>query len=158
MNIRDYLLDAEDIDWQRLLADWAWLLPEKLTVWFANRFGDVFFIADDGAIQMLDVGAGTVSTLAENRERFLELVDTNGNSANWLLIPLVDELVQAGITLRPGKCYSYTTLPVFGGKYTVENSWVSPIHEHYGLLASLHQQIKSLPDGTRVEIKVVNTE
>jgi hypothetical protein len=154
VDIRDYLLDADDLDWQMLLADWAWLLPEELTVWFANRFGDVFFAASDGSINMLDVGIGSVSHIAKSRERFEALVDEDGNGSNWLMIPLVDRLVQAGITLRPGTCYSYTILPVLGGQYTVENSWVSPIHEHYGLLASMHQQIKSLPDGTCVRLKI----
>ncbi|MDA1053475.1 MAG: hypothetical protein O3C40_23750, partial [Planctomycetota bacterium] len=34
------------------------------------------------------------------------------------------------------------------GDYTVENAIVIPIHEHYSVNASIHEQIKDLPDGT----------
>lgn len=152
INIHDYTIDHRDVDWSTILRDWAWSLPERLTVWIMNRFGDLFLAFEDGSIQMLDVGAGTLEKLAENREEFCDKIDVENNANNWLMIPLVDQLVAAGLTLKKGECYGFCISPVLGGGYTVENSFVLPIAEHYGVNASIHQQLKDVPDDTQVEI------
>jgi hypothetical protein len=156
MILHDYLIDQEGQDWNALLADWHWLLPAEFTIWMVNRFGDIFLTIDDGSVWMLDVGAGSLERVADNREHFCQLIDEADNAAYWLLIPVVDRLVDAGMTLAPGKCYSYTIPPVMGGKHEIGNVWVAPLHEHYGLLASIHDQIKDLPDGTQVRLTVKN--
>jgi hypothetical protein len=33
---------------------------------------------------------------------------------------------RAGKVLADGQCYAFTTLPIFGGDYSVENVWVAP--------------------------------
>jgi Domain of unknown function (DUF1851) len=43
------------------------------------------------------------------------------------MIPLVDQLLAAGVTLKKGECYSFKQPPVLGGDYTVENTCVLPI-------------------------------
>ena len=70
------------------------------------------------------------------------------------MIPLVDRLVAAGVLLKPGECYSFLTPPVLGGDYTVENTVVLPVAEHYGLYGSYHDQLRGVPDGTKVVLKV----
>ena len=69
------------------------------------------------------------------------------------MIPLVDRMVAAGVTLPEGKCYGYCKPPVLEGDYTVNNSFVISIEEHFSFHATIHQQIKDLPDGTKVVIK-----
>ncbi|WP_227818216.1 DUF1851 domain-containing protein [Nitrogeniibacter aestuarii] len=152
MNISDYLIDQAGHDWAAMLSDWAWLLPEDLTVWMVNRFGDIIFVPDDGSVQLLDIGAGVVTPLADSREAFCTLIDTGDNADNWLLISLTNECVAAGLTLPPGQCYSFRVAPVLGGKYEVGNIEVVDLAVNYGLLAQIHQQIKDLPDGTRVNL------
>lgn len=152
MNIDDYLIDSTEVDWPVVLKDWRWLLPDSLTVWLVNRFGDVFYVQDNGSIHMLDVGGGAVERVADSREQFCDLLDIDDNANDWLMIPLVDDLVAAGRPLKNGYCYGYLRNPVLGGEYTVDNSIVIPILEHYGLNAEFHQQIKDLPDGSSVKI------
>ena len=69
------------------------------------------------------------------------------------MIPLVDEIVAADKTLSPGYCYSYLQLPILGGEYSINNTTMVPIKEHYGLSGEIHKQIKDLPDGSKVTIK-----
>src|SRR5262249_49075706 len=118
-----------------------------------NRFGDLFLVFDDGTINMLDVGAGTLKQVAESREDFYEKVDEDENVNDWFMIPLIDQLVAAGMTLKEGQCYSYKQPPILGGDYTVGNTCLLPIAEHYGAYGSIHNQIKDLPDGTQVVLK-----
>lgn len=154
MTLHDYIIDHRGIDWASVLRAWSWLLPTTLTVWIMNRFGDLFLVLDDGTVHMLDVGVGTLTKVAESRDDFANRLDDGDNANQWLMIPLIDRLVTSGLTLQVGECYSYKQPPVLGGDYTVENTCVLPIREHYGAYASIHTQIKDLPDGTEVVINV----
>ncbi|MEO1526644.1 MAG: T6SS immunity protein Tdi1 domain-containing protein [Planctomycetota bacterium] len=151
--MNDYLLDESDIDWPSVLEPWGWLLPDVFTIWFANRFGDIFIELDDMSIQMLDVGCGTIERIADSRDDFRHLIDDDDNAMDWLMIPLVDALGAAGKSLKSGYCYGYRLIPVLGGEYAVANSCVLPVHEHYGITAEIHRQIKDLPDGAQVTIE-----
>ncbi len=156
MSIHDYLLDDRDYDWPMLLADWSRFVPSEFTLRFANRFGDLFVIVNDGSVWLLDVGAGTFQRIADDRDDFHKRLDEADNANEWLMRPLVDELVANGMKLDHGRCYSYTVPPVLGGDYSVNNTWIAPVREHYGVLASIHDQIKDLPDGTPVRIRDVD--
>jgi hypothetical protein len=154
--LTDYLLDTEGANWGDLLASWAWLVPPQFTIWLTNRFGDLFMVLDDDSVSMLDVGSGSLQRLADNRDHFSDLIDQDDNANNWLMIPLVDKLVEGGIQIGPGECYSYVQLPVLGGDYTVQNTRVVSLAQHYKAFGPIHQQIKDLPDGTRVTFRVTN--
>lgn len=154
MTVHDYLLDHDGIDWSGLLSGWSWMLPPEFAVWLVNRFGDLFLVPPDGTVLMLDIGSGTLTKLAESREDFLRKSDEDDNADDWLMIPLVDELTAAGIVTGPGECYTYRTPPVLGGEYTVENTAVLKIVEHYGFYGSIHEQLRGVPDGAKVVLKV----
>ena len=142
LNVHDYLIDAADLDWSNLLSDWNWLLPSELTVWLVNRYGDIFLLQEDEAVYMLDVGAGTLKRCGESRDDFSARIDQNNNANNWLMIPLVNKCVAAGLQLGPGQCYSYIRSPVLGGEYTVENTKVCDLSEHYSVFGQICGQIK----------------
>jgi hypothetical protein len=154
MNVHDYLIDHNGYDWAQLLSGWGWLVPPEFSVWLMNRFGDLFLILPDGSVHMLDVGGGSLTRLAESRDEFARVIDEDDNADDWLMIPLVDRLVEAGVLLKPGRCYSFVTPPILGGEYSVENTVVVPIREHFGLYASYHDQLRDVPDGSKVVINV----
>jgi hypothetical protein len=85
ISVHDYLLDQTGFDWPRLLSEWKWLLPSEFRVWMVNRFGDLFLLLPDGAVSMLDVGAGTLMKMAEDRDDFCRKVDEDDNANNWLI-------------------------------------------------------------------------
>ena len=154
MSIYDYLIDQRGLDWPSLLDEWTWLVPATFTVWMMNRFGDLFLVFDDGSVQMLDVGGGTLTSVAESRDDFADKMDEGDNANQWLMIPLIDRLVANGITLSEGQCYSYKQPPVLGGGYTVENTCVLPFREHFGFYGSIHRQLKDVSDGTQVVLRM----
>jgi hypothetical protein len=154
MELANCIIDHQSVDWPIVLADWAWLLPEELTVWLMNRYGDLFLVFNDGTVHMLDIGRGTVEQLAESRNDFALKIDEDDNASNWLMVPLVDRLIEAGKRLQAGQCYSFIIPPIIGGEYIMKNTTILSITEHYGVYASIHQQIKNLPDGTQGVLKV----
>jgi hypothetical protein len=156
MDINDYLIPQAGKDWSVLLCGWREALPESFTLWMVNRFGDLFTVHDDGSVHMLDVGAGRLARLADNRDHFCSLVDVGDNANNWLMIPLVNECVAGGMILRPNQCYGYKVPPILGGEYHVSNVEPTDLSVHYSLLGDIYRQTKDLSDGTR--IRVVTTD
>lgn len=119
--IEDYMIDQDGIDWQTALSSWAWLVPSDFTIWLVSRFGDLFLVQSDGSVHMLDVGAGTLTRIAESRDDFCDKIDVGDNAAQWLMIPLVDRLVAAGMLLTSRQCYGFRQSPALGGDYSIEN-------------------------------------
>ena len=155
MSLPDYIIDHRNVDWPTVLRGWSWLVPPMLTIWIMNRFGDLLIVLHDGTVHMLDVGCGTLKKVAESRDDFANKLDEGDKANQWLMIPLIDRLVAAGLILREGECYTYKQPPVLGGDYTVENACVLPIPQHYAAYGSIHNQIKDVPDGTQIEIDVI---
>lgn len=152
MKITDYLIDQAGIDWSAVMADWSWLVPDQFTLWMVNRYGDCILELRDGSISFLDVGVGSLASIAASKEDFYAKVDEGDNAPNWFLIPLVDRCVAAGLILGEGQCYGYKVPPILGGKYDVENTDRTSVVVSLGLLAQIASQAKDLPDGTRIKV------
>jgi len=153
MNINDYLIDQNDLDWQSLLEEWRWLLPLQFKVWLFTRTGDLFILLPEGAIHKLDVGSGRLSRVAASRDEAGMKIDEPEVARDWLMIPVVDQLVAGGHVLGPGQCYSYRMLPALGGTQKIDNRVVLSIREHFGVSGSLHRQISNMSGGTEFAIK-----
>jgi len=154
ISITDYLIDHAEVDWAKALANWSWLLPTEVTVWLVNRFGDLFLVFSEGAVYMLDVGAGTLVKVADSRDGFCSMIDEEDNAADWLMIPLVNQLTAVGRLLQPGQCYGFVTLPVLGGQYSVENVRQISVDEYLRVCGIIHEQLRDVPDGTQVVLRV----
>lgn len=156
ISVADYLIDQSGIDWPTALSSWSWLIPAEFTLWLVNRFADLFLVLPDGSVHMLDVGAGTLTKLADSRDDFCDLIDEGDNANQWLMIPLVDKMVAAGVVLQPGQCYGFKIPPVMGGDYAVENVEPLAVWDCLGAYGSIHYQLQNVPDGTQVVLKVIN--
>jgi len=150
MDINDYLIDQRGKDWARLLSAWVGLIPESFTLWLVNRFGDAFLVLDDESVHILDVGAGSFTGLADNREHFAQLIDAGDNANSWLMTPLVDECAKALPALSESQCYGFKVPPMLGGEYSLANVEPTDLAVHYSLLAQIYMQTKDLPDGTPI--------
>src|SRR4051812_471803 len=133
MNIHDYLIDHAGLDWKALLEEWRWLLPPEFTVWLLTRVGDLFITLPDGSVHVLDVGAGELRRVADSRADAYAKIDEPKVAEDWLMIPVVDQLVASGCVLGPSQCYSYKMLPILGGSYAPEGRALLPIREHFGV-------------------------
>ena len=60
------------------------------------------------------------------------------------------------MTLKPNEVYSPLKMAVLGGTYEVSNFKPTDMSVHFQFTGSICEQIKDLPDGTHVNIKVVD--
>ena len=135
------------------LFDWSPILPSPVRILQTNLFGDAFVLVDDGTVHMLERASHSAQLIASSEEEFWKEVEDD--LQGWQLRRLVDECRLAGKILKDGQCYAFTTLPIFGGDYVVENIWVVSWEEWFLLTADIFTQIKDLPDGTTVRLQVV---
>jgi len=143
MDINDYLLPVDGSDWRALLVDWLPDLPPSFTLWLVNRFGDLFFVLDDGAVLWLDVRSGQLTRLADTREAFAALLDVGDYAEQWLHLSLVDACVEAGLVPAEGQCYGFRQPLELGGSATVGNVEVLGLAVHYALLAELRRRART---------------
>jgi len=156
MNLNDYIIDQEGLDWSNLLSEWTWLLPTTLTPWIVNRLGDIIVVNEDETVSFFDVCCGRFKPIAGSRDDLIRLIDLDDNANAWLAISIVDKLVEAGLALRPQTVYGFKVPPLLGGKYEPENFEVTDISVHYGFLGDLYGQMKDVPDGSKVRVKIIN--
>lgn len=154
MNLEDYLTKQSGHDWGELLTEWHWRLPADFTLWLVNRYGDLFLVLEDDSVHMLDTSGGTLECVADCRDVFSTKIDQGDNANQWLMIPLVDDCVGAGLVPGPGQCYSFKQSLVLGGEYSISNTEVCDLSIHYSIHGQIHRQIKDVPDGTNVNIRV----
>jgi len=133
-----------------LRTSWGEAIGEPFTPLLFSVLGDVFYQSQAGVF-WLNLGAGTISRIADSERQFQSLLLTDITD-EWFLPSLVQQLYAAGKVPMPGFCYTPVILPVFAeGKYTVDNFNPVPGREHFELTAYVHSQIRSLPDGARVK-------
>jgi hypothetical protein len=153
MNLKDYIIEDLDLDWQDLLKSWSWRIQGGYTAWFLNCFGDLF-CHQDGKVYRLALDDGSFQKLADSKDEFAKNDDEQFR--DWLLTPLVDDLVDSGMTLAKGECYSFVRLPILGGDYSLENVVVRQVAFLYKALGPTFKELESIPDGEKVTFRVVD--
>ena len=138
-----------------LRESWSWLLGTSWRPLLFSAIGDVFLQLPAGTVWWLSTATGSLEQIAESEADFVAKLASE-QADQWFLPGLVEALRSSGKHLRPGQCYSYTTLPVFAeGSFSVENTYPIEANEHFGLTGHILKQIQALPDGAQVSIKIV---
>jgi hypothetical protein len=145
--------DIENLDQDDILSCWRWLAPTVKSVIMVSCLGDLFLIGEDNAVYWLQTDCGKLTREAETLDEFLAFLNDEENVDNWFLPELINELVEAGKILKENEVYSYKVLPVLGGEYNVGNIEPTDISVHFALSGQICEQIKDLPDGTKVRVK-----
>ena len=151
-NVADYLVESAEVDWAAALVSWRWLLPDAVTVWLVNSFGEPFLVTADGAVHRLDVEGGTLDRLAASRDEFCDRIDAPGVAEEWLHLSDVDRLRANGLTLRRGQCYGFTLPLILKPASGAGRCVPIAVADYVGSRGSLHEQLRDVPDGTTVRL------
>jgi hypothetical protein len=145
---------VEQLDVQRLLADWRWLCPESMTLVARNAFANLFLRDNSGTIFLLDVAVGTLTKVADSEAQFRELAATSEKRERWFAE--TDEQVAAkrGLTPSAAQCIGFSAPLVFSESGHPDNPYVADLYEHVAFLGDLNRQIAELPDGAQVRLQM----
>jgi hypothetical protein len=155
---RDIAFQLEPDTAQAAASAWSWLVPQPWDPVICSMVGGIFCEKPNGEVHWLDTGTGLVEQVATSRADFDETIRTAPDLVDeWFLPPLVERLHAAGKKPGHGECYGFTILPAFEeGKYDVDNMFVVSVDEQFVSIADVHRQLSELPDGSRVQVKVVD--
>jgi hypothetical protein len=135
----------------RLTEDWIWLIGTNKKVILVSAIGDMFLTSDNGNIFWLDVGQGKLEMVAVDKKEF-EIKLTDIEQVNeWFMIELTTLLRLSDKKLKDGQLFSYKKLPIIGGDYSVDNFEPTDLEVHFSFAGQIHNQIKDLPDGTKIK-------
>jgi hypothetical protein len=150
-----FTAEFDPVSASNLLEPWDWLLPHPAEVFIVTALGDALFSNSAGEVLWLDVGAGEVLRVADDRAKFDEVMNTQDAIADVYLPDLTCELLKEHGPLAKGTCFSLVIPYSLGGKPELANFQIMEIGAHFRSLAKIQRQIADLPVGTKID-RVVN--
>ncbi|MEJ1938219.1 DUF1851 domain-containing protein, partial [Nostoc sp. NIES-2111] len=136
-----------------ILSCWRWKVYDMQAVITVSLLGDIFLMGNDSKIYWLQTDTGEMTQIAESYEQYQDFLNDDENIENWFTRVLVEKLIAEGKVLKENEVYSYKKIPVLGGAYSVENISPTDLSVHFAFSGQICEQIKDLPDGTKVNIK-----
>jgi len=145
---------VQDLEIERLLADWRWLYSGEAELLARNVFGELFLRDQTGVVVWLNTTTGKLSEVAESKERFSKMAETRERRREWFVED--EEQAYAGHGLVPNsfQCIGFEVPAVFAEGGTPATAYLADVYEYVSFLGDLHRQIASLPDGSRVQLRV----
>jgi len=134
---------VDHLDVERLLADWRWLCPKRMTLLARTAVADLFLRDEEGEIFRLDVSVGKLTKVADSEAEFREKRD------EWFA-----EASAWGLKPNATQCIGFSVPLVFAESGSPDTAYIVDIYENVSFLGDLHRQISSLPDGTKVRLRV----
>jgi hypothetical protein len=147
--------DIEQLDLNRLLAQWHWLCVDPVVLVARNGFGDLFLRTVKGKILWLNVGDGTLTEVAESESRFEHSLQESANRELWLAEQQLEAFAERGLKPNDLQCIGFKVPVVFAESANVpNNAYVADLYEQVSFLGDLHRQILDDPNGAQVRLKV----
>ncbi|MEM1069044.1 MAG: T6SS immunity protein Tdi1 domain-containing protein [Planctomycetota bacterium] len=144
-------IDPDGLDFDSLLEEWRWLVPETMSPVVVSALGDLFLRDQDDSIHWLDTGTGQLSRVADSPNEFKQLMQQPDHANEWFIPQLIGDLIESGAVLGTGECYSCGVPPGLGGEFTVDNVKPTDIRVHFSMFGQIFFQTKDLPPGTPID-------
>jgi hypothetical protein len=145
---------VEHVDVERLLREWRWLCVGSFHLVARNAFGDLFLSREDGSIVWLDVAAGQLTEVAHSEEEFRSRAQQAECSEAWFAESDEREFVSRGLVPTPDQCIAFTTPLVFKEAANGNKPFVVDLYEGVSFLGDLHRQLRDVPDGRQVRLRI----
>ena len=141
---------------QILKESWGWSGLEPTEVVGENDFGNLIIKDTNNKYWRLCPEDVYCEIIAETKEELDVLSKDQEFLEDWYMLSLVDKAKETLGPLAEGRKY-YLVIPgVLGGKYNITNIKTAPLTEIVSLSGDIGQQIKELPDGAQVQLKVID--
>jgi hypothetical protein len=138
-----------DEDIVRALESWDWLKVSEFRPLLVTAFGDIFFDTPSG-IQFLDTIEGCLEPAVHDLNELSRLLSNSEGRDKWLLEGLVQGARDRGQILASDQCYDFKIAPILGGPMDADSVHGMSFVVKVNIAGQLHQQIRALPPGTRI--------
>jgi hypothetical protein len=136
---------------------WGWIGLEPAEVVAANAFGNLIVRAADTVYWRICPEEWSCEPICENADEYAKLTKDDEFRDDWEMKPLADVARDKFGQLTEGRCYCLKIPAVLGGEYDADNFGTIALDELIAFSGDMANQIKDLPDGAEIELKVLNT-
>ena len=141
---------------QAIRDSWGWCGIDPVEVVGATAFGNLMIKDGQGRYWRLCPEAFSYEVIAQTREALDEVSRDQAFLHDWYLQPMVEQAEAALGPLLPGQVYHFVVSPVLGGAYGIDNVRRLDHVEQVRFSGDLALQIKDLPDGAQVKLRIVD--
>lgn len=135
---------------------WGWTGINPTEVVAENEFGNLILKDAEDNFWRLCPEDVYCEVIASSIDDYNKLINDQEFLIDWNMIVMVDEAKKMLGELKEGYKY-YMVIPgVLNGEYSGNNIKTAPFKEVIGLSGDLGKQIKDLPDGAEIKLKVID--
>jgi len=140
---------------EEISSAWGWsgIQPEEVVG--ENDFGNLIVKDVAGLYWRICPEDVYCEVIAKNREELDALSTDQEFLADWYMQALVEQAEEKLGPLNEGRKYHFVIPGLLGGEYGASNFQTVPLIEQIRFSGDLGRQIKELPDGAQVKLKVI---
>ena len=141
---------------KEIRESWGWVGIQPEEVVGENDFGNLMIKDIEGRYWRLCPEDVYCQIIAQNREELDKLSSDQEFLEDWYMQALVEKAKEYLGPLTDGRKYCLAIPGVMGGEYDISNIKTVPLIELIHFSGDIANQIKDLPDGAQVQLKVVD--
>ena len=139
-----------------IIESWGWVGVNPTEIVAENEFGNLIIKDAEDKFWRLCPEDVYCEVVAESIDDYNELINDHEFLNDWNMTVMVNEATEVLGTLKDGYKY-YMVIPgVLNGEYNGTNFKTAPFVEIIRLSGDLGKQIKDLPDGAEIKLKVID--
>ncbi len=135
---------------------WSWsgLVPKSIID--TNKFGNVVVEHQNGFVWRIVPEELSCEIIAKDVAEYEQIRTSEEFVEDWNLPGLAEAAEAAYGPLADSRVFYLVTPGILGGEYAVSNIKTLPLEELLAVSGDMAKQIKDMPDGGAVEIKVTD--
>jgi len=137
-------------------AAWSWIGLDAVRIETTSAFGNVIVEDGEGRFWRICPEEPSCTIIATDRATYTALWTNPEFVRDMEMAHLVEEAARLLGPLAVGRCYCLKVPGVFGGAYKADNLATINLAELISSSGDLAYQIKDVPDGAKVELKIVD--
>ena len=134
---------------------WGWIGMDPVEVVTENEFGNLILKDSNDKFWRLCPEDVYCEVIAESITEYNELITDDEFLDDWFMSAMVEEAKKSLGTLEHGNKYHMVIPGILDGEYGGTNIKTAPFVEIIKFSGDLGKQIKDLPDGAKIELKVM---
>lgn len=135
---------------------WGWVGFNPAEVVDENDFGNLIIRDEDNKYWRLCPEDVYCEIIANNRQELDNLSKDQTFLVDWYMSELVEAAKDSVGLLEEGRKYCLVIPSVLGGTYDTSNIKSVPLVELVRFSGDLGKQIRDLPDGEKIQLKIVD--
>ena len=141
---------------EEVKESWGWVGVNPAEVVGENDFGNLMIKDTEGKYWRLCPEDVYCEIIAEDRDSLDRLSKDQDFLEDWYMSDLVEQATAEYGPLEAGHKFHLTIPGVLGGEYAVSNIKPVPVTEQIRFSGSIGKQIKELPEGAEIQLKVID--